>query len=104
MTVQGSHGVEEEIRQFRVRCRAAGLALTHQREVLYRTVYEMRNHPTPEAIYEEVKARIPAISLGTVYKNLKTFVDKGLLREVSPLHGTLRVDATTAEHNHLVCT
>src|ERR1035441_10518569 len=95
---------EVELRPFRDRCRAAGLALTHQREVIYRAVCAMRNHPAPEAIYERVKAEIPSISLGTVYKNLKTFLDTGLLREVSPMHGSLRVDANTEDHHHLVCT
>ena len=92
------------VQEFRERCRAAGLALTHQREIIFRTVCEMRSHPTPEAIYEMVRERIPSISLGTVYKNLKTFLDAGLLREVSPMHGSLRVDANTDDHHHLVCT
>lgn len=89
--------------EFRDRCRAAGLAHTHQREVIYRTVIESRNHPSPEAIYEMVRLQIPSISLGTVYKNIKTFVDAGLLKEVSLHHGTLRVDAHLEEHHHLVC-
>jgi Fur family peroxide stress response transcriptional regulator len=92
------------LQEFRDRCRAAGLALTHQREIIFRTVYEMRSHPTPEAIYEKVREQIPSISLATVYKNLRTFLDTGLLREVSPMHGSLRVDANTEDHHHLVCT
>jgi Fur family transcriptional regulator, peroxide stress response regulator len=92
------------IEQFRERCRAAGLALTHQREVIYRTVIELKDHPSPESIYEKVRRDIPSISLGTVYKNIKTFVDAGLLREVSPHHGTLRLESNLHEHHHLVCT
>jgi Fur family peroxide stress response transcriptional regulator len=103
------HSVDEHthavtVQEFRDRCRAAGLALTHQREIIFRTVYEMRSHPTPEAIYEKVRQQIPTISLGTVYKNLKTFLDAGLLRQVSLMHGSLRVDANTGDHHHLVCT
>jgi Fur family peroxide stress response transcriptional regulator len=89
--------------QFRDWCRAAGLSHTHQREVIYRTVMESRNHPSPEAIYERVRREIPAISLGTVYKNIRTFVEAGLLKEVSLHHGTLRVDANLEDHHHLVC-
>lgn len=92
------------VQEFRDRCRAAGLALTHQREIIFSTVYEMRSHPTPEAIYERVRQQIPSISLATVYKNLKTFLDTGLLREVNPMHGSLRVDANTGDHHHLICT
>lgn len=104
MKVPDENDTEVAVQGFRDRCRAAGLALTHQREIIFRTVYEMRSHPTPEAIYEKVRGQIPSISLGTVYKNLKTFLDAGLLREVSPMHGSLRVDANTDDHHHLVCT
>lgn len=92
------------VQGFRDRCRAAGLAVTHQRQIIFSTVYELRSHPTPEAIYEKVREQIPSISLGTVYKNLKTFLDTGMLREVNPLHGSLRVDANTDDHHHLICT
>lgn len=94
---------EEEREAFRERCRASGLAVTHQREVIYAAVCAMRNHPTPEAIYDTVRTEIPSISLGTVYKNVKTFLDAGLLREANPMHGSLRVDANTMEHHHLIC-
>lgn len=90
--------------QFRSQCRAAGLASTHQREVIFQVLMEMRNHPSPEIIYEKVRERIPSISLGTVYKNIKTFLDAGLLREVSLHHGTLRLETNVRPHHHLVCT
>lgn len=90
--------------EFRAWCRQSGLSHTHQREVIYRTVMESANHPSPEAIYERVRRDIPAISLGTVYKNIRTFVETGLLKEVSLHHGTLRVDANLEDHHHLVCT
>jgi Fe2+ or Zn2+ uptake regulation protein len=104
MRLPGDNNSDGAVREFRDRCRAAGLALTHQREIIFRTVYELRSHPTPEAIYDKVREQIPSISLGTVYKNLKTFLDSGLMREVSPMHGSLRVDANTEDHHHLVCT
>lgn len=65
---------------------------------------EMKNHPSPESIYEKVRFEIPSISLATVYKNLHAFLDAGLLREVSPFHGTLRLDGMLDDHHHVVCT
>jgi Fur family peroxide stress response transcriptional regulator len=62
------------------------------------------HHPARVGIYERVEAQILSISLGTVYKNIKTFLDTGLLREASPMRGSLRVDANTMEHQHLICT
>lgn len=61
------------------------------------------DHPSPEAVYESVRKQIPSISLGTVYKNIKTFVDSGLLREVSLHHGSARLETNLAPHHHLVC-
>jgi Fur family peroxide stress response transcriptional regulator len=90
--------------EFAERCRARGLAVTHQRMVIYRELVTMPDHPSPEAIYEKVKAEIPAISLGTVYKNLHTFVEAGLIQEVSLHHGALRLDPNTHPHHHFVCT
>lgn len=90
--------------QFRQDCRAAGMAVTHQREVIYRALMEMEGHPSPEAIYGRVKQQIPAISLATVYKNLKTFIDAGLIGEVSLHHGALRLETNSLPHHHFVCT
>jgi Fur family transcriptional regulator, peroxide stress response regulator len=63
----------------------------------------MSGHPSPEAVYAVVKERIPSISLATVYKNLKTFEEHGLIHEVSPHHGSARFETNSAPHHHLVC-
>lgn len=96
-------GTEPRIREFRERCRRAGLPLTPQREWIFRAVLESKGHPSPERIYERVKSRVPAISLATVYKNIHKFLEVGLLREVSLHHGTLLVESNLDEHHHLVC-
>jgi len=95
--------VEALVEQFRHDCRDAGMSLTHQREVIFRALVEMDGHPSPEAIYGRVKTQIPAISLATVYKNLKTFLDTGLAREVSLHHGALRLETNSIPHHHFVC-
>ncbi len=77
--------LEERMEFFRERCRELGLALTHQRMVIYRALAASREHPTPESIYEQVRQEVPSISLGTVYKSIRTFSDAGLLREVNLL-------------------
>jgi Fur family peroxide stress response transcriptional regulator len=90
--------------EFREQCHKHGLAATHQRQVIYETVQHSPGHPSPEAIYEKVQKRIPSISLATVYKNLKTFLDRGMLQEVSLHHGSLRIETNRHPHHHLVCT
>ena len=64
----------------------------------------LEGHPSPELIYDAVRKKIPSISLATVYKNVRTFLGSGMLREVSMHHGSLRVEPNESEHYHLVCT
>ena len=81
-----------------------GLAATHQRKVIFETVVAAPGHYSPEQIYAVVKRRVPSVSLATIYNNLRLFVEKGLLREVTPHASTLRVDGNLESHHHLVCT
>ncbi len=85
-------------------CRVHGLAATHQRVIIYRAVTARPGHYSPEDVYNLVRRQIPSISLATVYKNLKKFVAHGMLRELHPGAGPLRVDPTLERHHHLVCT
>jgi Fur family peroxide stress response transcriptional regulator len=89
--------------EFRELCGRHHLAVTHQRQMIYECLMGMPGHPSPEEIYEKVRRKIPAISLATVYKTIHTFVDSGLLREVSLHHGSLRVESNLHPHHHLVC-
>lgn len=85
-------------------CRQHGLAATHQRQKIYEVLMMGRTgHHSPEQIYERVRQDLPSISLATVYKNLRTFVEAGMLREVSPHHGW-RIDGNPHPHHHLICT
>ena len=93
----------KSLEDFRSRCKERGLAFTFQRQVIYEAVVDSREHPTPELIYERVRQRIPSISLGTVYKNVKTFLDSGVLKEVTLHHGSLRLEANMSPHHHVVC-
>ncbi len=92
-----------ETRPFRELCADHGLTATHQRQVLYEVMQTMPGHPSPEEVYARVKKLIPAISLATVYKNIHLFVEKGVLKEVSMHHGSLRVELNSHRHHHMVC-
>jgi len=90
--------------QFRKMCEGAGLAVTHQRQVIYDVLCSVEGHPSPEEVYARVKRRIPSISLATVYKNLHLFIDTGIFQQVSQHHGSMRVETNHAPHHHLLCT
>ena len=57
--------------------------MTHQRGVIHRIMAGAARHPTPEETFQQVRKEIPTISLATIQKNIKTFLDAGLLRGVS---------------------
>jgi Fur family transcriptional regulator, peroxide stress response regulator len=94
----------ETYHEFRDLCREHNLAATHQRQKIYEALVSRPGHYSPEEIYARVKQELPSISLATVYKNLRTFVQAGMLRDVSHHHGPWRVDATAEPHHHFVCT
>jgi Fur family peroxide stress response transcriptional regulator len=90
-------------KSFREICQKNGIAVTHQRQVLYEVMKSMHGHPSPEEVYAKVKKKVPAISLATVYKNIHLFVESGVFREVSMHHGSVRVEMNGEAHHHMVC-
>ena len=90
-------------RTFRELCAAHGIAVTHQRQVLYEVMQGMEGHPSPEEVYARVKKKVPAISLATVYKNIHLFVESGVFRKMSMHHGSVRVEMNDEPHHHMVC-
>ena len=61
--------------QFRELAAEHGLAVTHQRQVVFEAVIASHGHYSPEDIYATVRRRIPSISLATVYNNLRLFIE-----------------------------
>jgi len=96
--------VKCSVEDLRERCRRVGLSLTHQRLVIYEELLKMGEHPVPEAVFDRVRKKLPSLSLATIYNNIKTFVEHGLLQELSVHHGSLRLECNLDPHHHLVCT
>ena len=90
-------------KSFRELCQENGIAVTHQRQILFEVMQTMHGHPSPEEVYARVKKKIPAISLATVYKNIHLFIESGLFSKVSMHHGSLRVEMNDEAHHHMVC-
>lgn len=85
--------------------RDAGLRVTPQRLVIYEALVQDKHHPTAQGLFEELQSRLPSLSQATVYNTLETMVEMGLVRELGTAgDGTVRYDADTSPHAHLVCT
>lgn len=74
-----------------------------KRNAIYNTLCSVKNHPTAERIYEQLKSDMPDLSLGTVYRNLSLFKQEGLAVGVAMVNGRERFDACTEPHAHFIC-
>jgi Fur family peroxide stress response transcriptional regulator len=84
-------------------CKRSDLVATHQRFLIYQAVMTLHDNPTPEEVFEHVKRNMPSISLATVYKNIDTFVDHRMMKDISPNYGSRRIESASAPHDHFVC-
>jgi len=56
-----------------------GHRLTKQRQIILDELRKTRSHPSAFEVYKSVKKRLPRISLGTVYRNLKYLQSQGYI-------------------------
>ena len=61
------------------------------------------DHPRADWVYDQVRQEIPNISMGTVYRNLKSLVKSGDIRQLDIADGTTRFDGNTDNHYHFRC-
>jgi Fe2+ or Zn2+ uptake regulation protein len=89
--------------QLTERLRERGLRATSQRLVMHRLLRERNRHLTAEELLAEASARLPGISLPTVYSTLELFEELGVVRRVNDGGGRLLWDTRGDDHHHLVC-
>ena len=80
-----------------------GLQVTYQRLAIFKTLLNSTNHPTTEEIYQQVRKTFPMISLGTVYKTLEKFLEKGVVKRVHAFGDTARYEIPAEPHHHMIC-
>lgn len=83
--------------------RARGMKITPQRQCIFRALHGNGEHPTAEAVYDRVRAEMPAISLRTVYQTLNDLTSMGELHQLDLGTGSGRFDPNLDPHHHLVC-
>ena len=74
---------------------------SRKRQAILDALCATKEHPTAEMVYRWLKPENPALSLGTVYRNLNLLADEGVIRRMAfPVE---RYDAKTAPHPHFCC-
>jgi Fur family ferric uptake transcriptional regulator len=77
--------------------------MTEQRRVILKELRRCNDHPSADELYERVRARLPRISLGTVYRNLEILSELGEIQKLE-LSGSLkRFDGIPTKHYHIRC-
>ena len=74
---------------------------TIQRQLVIAAVRFLADHPTAEEVYDRITMEYPDISKGTVYRNLNSLVESGLLGKVSVPSGADRFDHILTRHYHI---
>ena len=79
---------------------SSGLRFTPQREVVYHTLLQRRDHPTADEVYARVRTELPGISLATVYNCLEALVQCQMIRAVNFERGPRRYCPNLLPHAH----
>ena len=74
-----------------------------KREAILNAIQGTSCHPSAVWVYQQLKPRCPDLSLGTVYRNLAFFQERGLVRSVGVVRGQERFDAIVTPHSHFIC-
>jgi Fe2+ or Zn2+ uptake regulation protein len=91
---------QEALRQ---KLQEQGGQLTRQRAAVFEYLSGVEHHPTAEEIYLAIKAKLPRISLATVYKNLEALVKCEAISKLTYGDASARYDIRTDHHYHTRC-
>ncbi|MBI1844765.1 MAG: transcriptional repressor [Actinobacteria bacterium] len=83
--------------------RSTGRKNTAQRQCIFELLHGSTAHPTAEAIFAEARAKMPSISLRTVYQTLNDLASLGEIQQLDLGTGSFRFDPNIDSHHHLVC-
>jgi Fur family peroxide stress response transcriptional regulator len=76
---------------------------SRQRDTILKVVMNTKTHPRADWVYEQVRKEIPNISLGTVYRNLKSLAEAGEIYQLELAGSTSLFDGNMDNHYHFRC-
>lgn len=74
-----------------------------KRDAILRAIQGTKSHPSARQIHESLKAAVPGLSLGTVYRNIDIFLQEGAVVSVGVVDGEERFDGRVDSHPHFIC-
>lgn len=79
------------------------MRMTKQRRLILEELRRENSHPTADVIYENVRKKMPKISLGTVYRNLEILTALGEIQTLELSGSQKRYDGVPNKHYHIRC-
>ena len=94
-----------EAEDLRARVEQAGVRLTAQRRKVLEELSQERDDATAQKLHRRLVSRGERLGLATVYRALESFVEAGLVDELShqATERCYRVCRSDEHHHHLVC-
>jgi Fur family ferric uptake transcriptional regulator len=71
--------------------------------VVLKELRKLTSHPTVAELYGITRARLPKISLGTVYRNLELLAQNGIIQKLEIGGSEARFDGNPRQHYHVRC-
>lgn len=83
--------------------RKAGVRITRQRAALLEIIAEAADHPDALELHRRAEARMPGMSLSTVYRTLSALEDQGVILRHQFEGAPARFEhGETAHHDHMI--
>ena len=76
--------------------------MTAQKSFIFGYLKSVKTHPSAEAVYKEVRKKLPNISQGTVYRVLNHLKEKGDVISIDTKN-SIHFDADISDHAHFIC-
>jgi Fur family ferric uptake transcriptional regulator len=84
--------------------RTKGFKMTPQRELIFRSFFELGKHVSVDELYARIREQDRSVGYSTVWRNMKLICRVGLAEEVNVGDGVTRYDRVTkTPHGHLYC-
>ena len=77
--------------------------MTRQRAVVLEIIRSDMCHHTAEEIFRLAREKLPTISRGTVYNNLRALEEEKIIRRISGDGTADRYDNAFTPHGHIIC-
>ena len=76
---------------------------TVQKSAIEDALLRARGHVSAEELHLLVRKHLPKVSIGTIYRNLKSLVEEGKALKVIAPDGVLLFEPVSEKHHHLRC-